>query len=220
MLTINSSTHRLINSDALIKEHLFEIDYGNEVINPVDGSKKFYDIDGVEVDPLRLTSAGQDITWEGRLYTKEVISHTDLTINADGSVSDVTISVGNLDRKIQNYIEWYRLEGKKVTITRLLFDSAGVFVASRSVDMTIKSITAKEDYATFSLSTGVDVLGVGFPNTTIRANVCKWEFKGKTLCKYAGSDISCKKTWEDCLLKGNSRNFGGFPGVINEKFYI
>ena len=112
------------------------------------------------------------------------------------------------------------MEGKKVTITRLLFDSSANYVGSRSVDLTIKGVSAKEDYATFTLSTGIDVLGVSFPSTTIRANICRWLFKDKKDCKYTGTDTSCKMTWTDCLAKGNSRNFGGFPGVINEKFYI
>lgn len=220
MLKITAAEHKLINSSSLIKEHLFDIDYGIEVVNEVDGSTSFVDIDGQPVESLRLTSAGQDILWNGLLYKREVIAHSDIAFNSDGSISDVTVSVGNLDREIQKYIEWYKMEGKKVTITRLLFDSNAIYVGSRSIDLTIKGISVKEDYATFTLSTGVDVLGVSFPSTTIRANICRWLFKDKMDCKYAGSDTTCGMTWADCLAKGNSRNFGGFPGVINENFYI
>lgn len=220
MLRITANAHKTIHSSALIKEHLFTIDYGIEVYNPVDGSITYTDINGQAVTPLHLTSAGQDILWEGITYTKENISHSDMSFNADGSVSDITVTVGNLDRKIQNYIEWYKMGGKKVTITRLLFDSQGIYVDSRSIDLTIKTISAREDFATFTLSSGVDVLGISFPSVTIRSNICRWIFRGKRDCKYSGPDATCKMTWSACLAKGNSRNFGGFPGVINEKFYI
>ena len=70
MLKITAAEHKVINSSALIKEHLFDIDYGIEVVNEVDGSISFVDIDGNPAESLRMTSAGQDILWNGLLYKK------------------------------------------------------------------------------------------------------------------------------------------------------
>ena len=218
MLGITKEAYQLINSNALILEHLYDIEYGNLFENP-DGTSVRKDIDGNVVLPMKLTGAKIPIQWGIHTYTPATIEHTDCSQDGSGKVTEATLTVGNADREIQKIISWYDLAKKRVFITKLIMEKSGGIMGAIQIPMTIKEITTTEKFATFSLSVGVDVLGIGFPTTTVRANVCRWVFKGLD-CRYSGPDSSCSKSWWDCIKKGNSRYFGGFPGVINEKFYI
>lgn len=218
MLNVAKEAYQLINSNALILEYLYSIEYGIKTIN-ADGSVNYKDVDGNIVEPLRYTNAKIPIMWGVDIYTPVVISHSDFSQDGSGAITEATLTVGNADREIQKYVSLYDLAAKRVWITTLIMERSGGIRDAIQVGMTIKEITTSDALATFTLSVGVEVLGVAVPSITVRANICRWRFKGED-CKYAGTDMSCTMGWEDCITKGNSKNFGGFPGVINEKFYI
>ena len=219
MLKLTAEGRNLIHSDALILETLFDIEYGNKD-HLSDGSVLIKDVNGNIVDPYRITSASVDIAWSNSIYKSVAVDFKNVTQDADGKISEASLGVGNVDREIQKIISLYDLTSKGVWITKLLIDPVSCTVLDNiQMKLSIKTVSIKEDFALFTLSVGVDVLALNFPSTTIRANICRWKFKGED-CQYSGTVTTCKKTWGDCLAKKNSRCFGGFPGVINEKFYI
>lgn len=218
MLSVTKEAYQLLNSDALILEYLYSIEYGIKTINS-DGSSTFKDVDGNVVEPLRLTGAKIPIMWGIDIYSPATISHSDLSQDGAGAITEATLTVGNADREIQKLISLYNLATKRVWITTLVMERSGGIRDTLQTGMVIKEINVSDKFANFTLSVGLEVLGVSFPSIVARANICRWKFKG-TDCKYSGTDTSCTMGWADCLAKSNSRNFGGFPGIINEKFYI
>jgi len=218
MLSVTKEAYQLINSDALIMEYLYSIEYGIKTVN-ADGSIIYKDVGGNPVGPLRLTNAKIPIMWGTDIYTPVTISHSDFSQDGSGAITEATLTIGNADREIQKLISLYNLATKRVWITTLIMEKTGGIRDAIQVGMTIKEITTSDDFATFTLSVGLEILGVGFPSSVVRSNVCRWQFKGLD-CKYSGLDATCSMGWADCLSKNNSKNFGGFPGVINEKFYI
>ena len=42
---------------------------------------------------------------------------------------------------------------------------------------------------------------------------CPFKFKSRK-CGYVGPDKTCNKSYEDCVAKGNSKNFGGFQSLL------
>lgn len=218
MLTISQNGYKTINSGSLSIGYLYEIFYGTPVYSAT-GGETYVDSEDQPCEPLRLTTFPEDVTYEGKLYEKAVISHESETQDSSGAITETSLQVGNYDQIIQSYISIYKLEGKKVLISTLVLDSLGAIVWTKGSEFRIKNISVKSDFASFTLSSGLDVLSITFPNRIARGLYCRWKFK-ESECKYSGADAICTLTWDDCFTKGNSANFGGFPGIINEKFYF
>ena len=166
--------------------------------------------------PLAYTNYDEPVPYLGLTYKPIPIKHSDLSQDSDGKIGDVTLTVGNADRMVQYYLEHYDLIGKEVVITQV-FDGIDDVIETT---FRIKAATGKKDVATFTLSIGFDVLKMKTPGRKMYARYCSWTFRDFETCKYLGPAIDCEMTWEDCCQKGNSINFGGFPGVISERFYF
>ena len=209
MLNLDGRIVAGTHSDAIITFYLYEIDY----------AESYPDGEG----PLRWTTWGEEIAFDGNLYTPVTIKHSSISQNSEGQFEDITVTIGNADRIIQYYIEQYEIIGKNVKITQCFlikkeddtYDTLG-FLSGR---FKIAGVTAKKDIATFKLSIGFNFLKSQCPNRIVSSRFCQWSFRSDD-CKYAGSDTDCEKSFEDCKRKGNLPNFGGFPGVINERFYL
>lgn len=174
-------------------------------------------------DPLRLAAWGADVDFDGYTYSASTIKHDEVTTSSDGKVNDVTVTVGNVDRAIQEYIEEYDIVGNKVVVTQIFEDEYGSIAGSVVVEFTIKSIKATEESATFTLSAGVDYFQLKFPGRIVRSRYCRWRFDDEN-CKYTsntgGTDTTCNLTFRDCKNKGNIINFGAFPAVPSSRIYI
>ena len=218
MLIANREAYKTINSSELSIISLYEIFYGDLVVSPT-GAETYVDVDGNPCSTLCFTSHNEDILYEGKTYKGSVISHDGETQDASGKVTETQLLIGNYDRLIQSYISLYKLERKKVIISSLVLNASNGVVWTSGAEFRVKSIYVKDDFATFTLSSGLDVLSITFPNRIIRGLFCRWKFKGYE-CKYSGTDTECALTWNDCIAKQNTRNFGGAPGIINERFYF
>ncbi len=197
MLDVGAAANRAINGDQVTTYYLYEITY-----DPAQ-------------EPLRWTSWSSDVSHAGKTYSAKAIKHDEMGVSADGKINDVRVSIGNVDREIQRYIEDYELIGKKVNVIHVFPG----FPVTIDATFLIKAASAKKNIVTFTLSLGFDVLNAAIPGRIFRARFCWWRFKDER-CKYAGSDAECGYTWEACKAKGNVRNFGGFPGIINDAFYF
>lgn len=158
-----------------------------------------------------------DVTWKDQVYTHKVIKHSEITHSSDGRINDVQVSIGNVDRMIQYFIELYDLVGRKVRVIEI-FEGIEAYL---SYTFTINKITAKKDVAAFTLGMGFDFLIEELPNRRMFSRRCGWIFKGSDgNCNYQGADTTCSKSFLECKRKGNLANFGGFPGILNERIYI
>lgn len=197
MLSLDSNTVIATNSDTVKTFFLYQIYYS--------------DTD----QPLRWTDWSDEVTFLGYAYDSKVIKHDEISESSDGKINDIGVTVGNVDRNMQYYLEHYDLMGKQVKIIQF-FDGCTGYVET---NFTIRTAVAKADAVSFSLSLGFDVLKAEVPGRILRARFCSWRFRDNS-CRYAGSATSCDNTFESCSAKGNLANFGGFPGIINERFYF
>ena len=168
--------------------------------------------------PLRWTNWSETVVYGGYSYDPAPIRHTEISWNSDGELEPMIMSVGNIggDRFIQQCIEDYNMIGQTITITQLIKDINDPIICQ----YTIQGAKAKKGDVSFQLGLGFDCLNIQVPNRTIYRKFCNWKFKQADTCKYAGADATCTKTWEACVAKGNTANFGNFPGVINSYFYF
>lgn len=199
MLDFSTDGKKLLNGSEITTIDLYEIYYSD-----------------VE-DPIRWCSWDEEISWNGNIYYPTVIKHSDFTTDSSGKMNDVSMTVGNLDRAIQYYIEQYDLIGKKVKIIQIFSGITDCI----STTFKIASAKAKKDYATFSLSVGFDFLLSTLPARKMFARFCSWQFKGSDgNCPYVGSDTMCEHTWEACKKKGCLTKIGCFPAILNERIYF
>lgn len=205
MLNLDAVTIEDINNLETQSWYLYEVDYE-------DGDA-----------PLRFAACDEDIIWGGNLYPASTVEHSDFQQDTDGKINDVTLSVANADRQIQYYCENYELIGRNVKVLQVFKSQSDAI----EYVFKVKGITAKKDVASITLSLGIDFLQKMTPARTVSKVYCRWQFGPDARaaglddpCGYVGEDTECKRRWEDCVAKGNQLRFGGFPGILNERFYF
>lgn len=177
------------------------------------------DYDGASND-LRFAEWDADVTFDSLVYTKFPITIDQIAENSRGSIDTVQVTVSNISRLIQSYLEDYDFRGKKVTIKTVfadqLADTTSVFEDIFYVD----SYTADQNNVVFVLSSKFDLMDINLPGRLYSRNYCRWTFKG-TECGYSGSESSCKKIKSDCKVnKNNYARFGGFPSIQSRGVYL
>lgn len=198
MLALDNQTMIATNSEEVQTLYLYEFAY-----------------DDVH-DPLRWTSWDVEVSFEGHVFTPEVVKHGDITQSSDGKVNDCQLTVGNANRMMQYYIENYDVIGRQVRIVQFFVGQTGYVETS----FVIKGAKAKADFVTFSLGIGIDFLKLEVPGRIMRSRMCGWRF-GDDDCGHTPTQgEQCERSFEACLAKHNQERFGGFPGIINERFYF
>lgn len=169
---------------------------------------------------LYLAEFDTDIVFNGITYTKFPISIDTISENNKAMIDSVNLTVANVSRVIQSYLESYDLRGKKVSIKTVWANQLADTSAYIEDVFYIDSYTADQDNVSFVLTSKFDVLDVELPLRRYSRNYCNWKFKG-TECGYAGSDTTCNKTKQDCKNnKNNYSRFGGFPSIQSNRILL
>lgn len=175
-----------------------------------------YDYDGS--NDLHFAEYDVDIVFNGITYTKFPITHEFTSENAQLEIDQVRVSVSNVNRLIQTYIEQYDLRGKKVDIMLVWADKLAQTSNYLKNTYHIDSYSANEQSVSFVLSSRFDVLDLKLPKRLFNRNYCSWAFKG-TECAYAGVETTCDKTLQRCRVIGNELRFGGFPSIPSRNIF-
>ncbi len=115
-----------------------------------------------------------------RTYTAFPISHGGVNQNSDGRVDQVSVSIGNVSRVIQEYVESNNgLRGRKVTI-RQVFANCLTNPNNYIEDIFyIDSIpSATEKTIEFTLTSKFDIVDLQLPGRVYQRNRCSWLYKG------------------------------------------
>lgn len=249
MLNLNSDTAIAINSRNVKTFYLFDIFYSPNSFSSgtsysVGSVVKYSDLvyraiidnsspstappNGIyweKIDyPLCYTNWDEEVMFSSKMYTPLPCEFSGITQTTDGKIEDSSLTVSNIaeDRLIQQIIETLEIINETVVVTQVFInpDTQNI-LTSDSVQRTfkIKGAKAKGGTVTFSLSIGFDAFLMKVPKRKMFRKFCRFNFKDE-YCKYSGSIETCGKTWEDCLARNNTYNFGGFPGILNSKFYF
>ena len=169
--------------------------------------------------PWRITDSDVDMVYGGNIYLAGwPLKMGEIRTNQDGKIQDVSLTVGNIDenRYVQQLVENYDMIGKRVVLRQLLKNIDDPVVMS----FKIKGAKARKGGVDFTMSLGFDYFLSVVPHRTMFQRLCRWKFKDAR-CKYAGGAASCERTWEDCSEnKGNTLNFGAFPGLVTTRFFF
>jgi len=170
-------------------------------------------------DDLNFAGFDQDVTFAGTVYTRFPIKHEFVAENNQGQIDQVKITLANVSRLIELYLEQYDFRGKKVIIRTVWADQLSDPDAYIDDVFYIDNYTADQSNVEFTLTGKFDVLGVDLPARRYARNYCVWKFKSAE-CGYAGAELTCDKTQQRCKQLGNYQRFGGFPSVPTRRIYI
>ena len=167
-----------------------------------------------------FTSWTENVTYDGQLYTKYPIKHDFISENMEGQSPKLRVTVANVNRFIQAYLETYEglrdcLVNIKLVWYDTLSDTSAFIADSYNIEMT----EANSGNASFTLAPKVDIVALKVPKRKYYRGYCQWEFKGSE-CKYAGAETVCGKTWQRCQELENYNNYGGFPSIPKQNLYI
>jgi len=196
--------------------------FKTEKNNPANQPIRLYTLENYDgaSNNLYLAEYDTDITFDGIVYTKFPISIDRISENNKSVIDTVNLTVSNVSRIIQSYLESYDLRGKKVSIKTVWANQLADANAYIEDVFYIDSYTADQDNVSFTLTTKFDVLDVELPLRRYSRNYCNWKFKGIE-CGYAGSDTACNKTKQDCKNnKNNYARFGGFPSIQSNRILL
>ncbi|MHB8132105.1 MAG: baseplate hub domain-containing protein [Mobilitalea sp.] len=168
---------------------------------------------------LNLAEWDTDITYDGITYTKFPIKHDEIGENSQGEIDNFRVTVANINRTIQAYLESYDLRGKKVTITLVWANQLNDTDANIKFIFYIDNYTATQDTVEFTLSSKYDIIDLTLPNGIYNRNYCRWKFKS-TECGYTGAETTCDKRKATCKnTMSNIARFGGFPSVPTNRLF-
>jgi len=168
---------------------------------------------------LNLAEWDTDITYDGVTYTKFPIKHDEIGENSQGEINNFRVTVANVNRVMQAYLESYDLRGKKVTITLVWANQLNDTDANIKFIFYIDNYIATQDTVEFNLSSKYDIIDLTLPNGIYNRNYCRWKFKS-TECGYGGAQTTCDKrkaTCKDTMI--NIARFGGFPSVPTNRLF-
>ena len=171
------------------------------------------------VDDLNFAGFDEDVTYNGTVYTRFPIKHEFVAENNQGQIDQVKITLANVSRLIEFYLEQYDFRGKKVIIRTVWADQLSDPDAYIDDVFYIDNYTADQSNVEFTLTGKFDVLGIDLPARRYARNYCVWKFKSAE-CGYAGAELTCDKTQQRCKQLENYQRFGGFPSVPTRRIYI
>lgn len=199
MLQLNAANDMtVIRSEALIQLTLLSVNYQAS-------------------DYLRWTDWTEEVADGGYIYEPRTFKFGAFRTASDGKTATSTLTVANADREIQFFMQQYKLLGKKVRIALVFFDTDMVKHGEIVRNFTIEEADMAGEAAVFTLSIGFNMLTKAVPARKL-LNFCQHQFRDGG-CRYAGADTDCSKMFDDCLKKGNSRYFNGFPGMPKQYGY-
>lgn len=161
---------------------------------------------------IYFAGSDQNITFDSIEYQKFPITHDEITENTQGEVDTIKISISNIARYIEYYLQNYDLRGKKVSIKLVhsdLLDDPDAYVEFAQY---IDSYQSDVQNVVFNLMSKFDVLDHQVPGRIFIKSHCQWIFKS-TECAYAGAETECNLTRTRCRQLANQERFGAFPSA-------
>ena len=169
---------------------------------------------------MRLAGYSTDIVFDGITYQKYTVVHNGTRENLNGRIDKVTLSIGNVDRVLQYYLDTYDgLKGKKVILSMVWLENLDLPECVISDEYYIEDSTSYRKAVSLTLASSLDVLDVQLPRRSFYRYYCRFLFKGQD-CGYAGAEGVCNKTFNRCQELGNTTRFGGFPGIPMKRMLV
>lgn len=174
-----------------------------------------------DTDGYFVTSNYEAVTFAGVTYSPFPIGRAEIEQRKDGTITEVSVTVCNVDRVIEQQGE--TLAGK-VVILRVV-NEAHLSTSSDCYQFRfiVEGVSANEIAATLRLST-VNLIGEVFPRNRFHRTRCGWVF-GSTECGYdttrSGALTTCDHSLSGangCTVHGDDEVSAGLPRLHPLRF--
>jgi|GEM_PF-659278 len=160
-------------------------------------------------------------------YVAFPITHDQIGENTSSQIDSIKITLANVSRLIQAYLELYdnpsagiTLRGKKVLIRTVWANQLGDNEAFVDHVYYIDSWVADQNNVTFTVSSKFDVLERQLPGRNFSRTACAWATRFKGIeCQYTGVEATCDGTLQQCRGYNNVLRYGAQPAVPSQKIY-
>jgi phage-related protein len=161
---------------------------------------------------LYFTLNDDNFIFQNQLYESFPLGHDSIGTSTTGQINSVKLTLSNVSRLIQSYLELYDLRTKRldiITVFRDLDEADAYLIDTFYID----NYTAGEADAVFSITTRFAATNFKLPGRKYDRNRCAWKILGNGDCQYAGGETVCDKTLTRCRVLLNSARYGGMPSV-------
>ena len=164
------------------------------------------DLYELALDSGTLYWSTEDISWGGNAYTAMAVGRSPCVQNMTGDFNTVSVRVANVSTAAAQALLGETIEGRRLTIRKIDRTVAGDSVVLFSgVLQRISSIDDEE-----AVIEAIELLGsiddqFGRP---FQAACSIREFKG-SICRYAGPETDCDRSWAQCSGYSNTESFFG-----------
>jgi lambda family phage minor tail protein L len=154
----------------------------------------------------------EDVVFNGHTYTAFPFEIEPTKESSKGEIPTVTLRVSNVTQIFQGYVE-AQDGGIGSTATVRVVNAALLSESYAELEMVFDILATACDAYWISFTLGApNPLRHAFPPQRYLASHCRWKFKSEE-CAYTGASTICKRTLDYCRQLGNSKRFGGFPGL-------
>lgn len=172
---------------------------------------------------VRLCNDSQDVKWNGQDWIAFPFDIGELKDSGGGETQELTLSVSNVLRIMQSYVE--KASGGVDTEVILRIINTETIEETIPLVEEIFGVTGTEvnnKNISFTLGLGIPMF-LRFPERRFLKNFCEYEYGGiecgvgvETLAEYP----TCNRSLTDCDKRCNSRRFGGEPAMGQGGFYV
>lgn len=157
-----------------------------------------------------LCANTEDIEFQGRTYTAIAVDVVLPEESTQGRLQSLSLKVSNVSGVLQHYME--SLNGAVGSTVLMRFVNAAYLdedFSDLDMEWTLVATSCKGAWITFTLGSS-SPLNKRYPLYRYIALHCKWQ-PNSAECGLTG--ITCARTLDACRGHGNSRRFGGYPGL-------
>ena len=170
---------------------------------------------------LTFARNNENVVFDGVTYTKAGIDFQPIGENLQGEIDLVDISVLNVSRLIQSYLEQYDLSDKKIRIRFVWANKLSDPQAFLDYTFYVDSYHSTDTDAHFVCTTKLDLQERSLPGEIVMRNHCTHKiFKDPNTCGYTGPETECNRTKQRCKELGNFSRFGGCPSMPSGRYVI
>lgn len=176
----------------------------------------------IQYDPvgnrwLRLTAWPTTVIFDGETYKPYVIRHGAIKETLSGKIEKLSLTIGNVDRELQYYLDNYNgLKEKTIVITMVFEDTLNDPTCYDSYTYLVEQSSSDKRTAVLALGSSLDVLNITLPRRKFFRAYCQFRYKGLE-CGYSGPEGTCNKTFTQCEAYGNVSRFGAYPAIPMRK---
>ena len=169
-------------------------------------------IKGTE-EVIRIAHNTESVEWGGATWVAFPFEFGEAKEDSK-EYPEVDVTVSNVTRFLQSYIEQYEGCAGSTAILRVIYaGNLGItnYKAEIEESFCITSSTADANWVTFKLGSA-EPNSIRFPLHRYLKNHCNFRFKS-CACGYVGTATTCDKTKIACEALGNLSRYGGYPSI-------